>query len=149
MEAGAAATAAGTTLRWVRACVLAVVAVTTGVTAHGVAGGRLPTVGVLLLAVVVITAAAAPLLRHPASTRRVVLVLAGGETCFHLMLTALTRSDPHPAASMLGMHHLTAADHPGHAAVMGAGDASGWPLPGLGLSGQDVLMADAHLAAVG
>jgi hypothetical protein len=147
---GSGAARAGRGLRWSRACVLAVVAVTTSATAHAVAGGRLPQLWTLVLAGAVIAAVAEPLLRRPASTRRVLVLLAGAEACSHLLLTASAGFGPgHPRPGpmaaipgMAGMEHLTGTP------AMGAGVSTGGPLAALGLSGQDVLMTDAHLAAV-
>jgi hypothetical protein len=148
---GSGAARAGRGLRWVRACVLAVVAVTTSSTAHAVAGGRLPELWTLVLAGAVVAAAAEPLLRRPASTRRVLVLLAGAEGCAHLLLTMTAGGHPRPATmpamaaipGMAGMDHLTGAS-----VVAGVGVPTGGPLAALGLSGQGVLMTDAHLAAV-
>jgi hypothetical protein len=153
---GSGAARAGRGLRWSRACVLAVVAVTTSATAHAVAGGRLPQLWTLVLAGAVVAAVAEPLLRRPASTRRVLVLLAGAEACAHLLLTVTAGFGPgHPRpalmpataaipgmAGMGGMEHLTGTS------VVDAGVSTGGPLAALGLSGQDVLMTDAHLAAV-
>src|SRR3954470_2567557 len=148
---GSGAAPAGATLRWVRACVLAVVAVTTSLTAHAAAGGHLPAAWTIVLAGAVITGAAEPLLRRPASTRRVVLLLAAAESCAHLLLTVTAGGHVGPGRmpsmtalpDMAGMEHLTRAS-----VVMGAGVPTGGPLAALDVSGQDVLMTDAHLAAV-
>jgi hypothetical protein len=139
---------AGTSLRWIRACVLALVAVTTSLTAHAVAGGRLPAAWTLVLAGAVITAAAEPLLRRPASTRRVLVLLAAAESCAHVVLTLTAGGHARPPSmaalpGMAGMDHLAGAS-----VVAGAAAPTGGPLAALGLSGQDVLMTDAHLAAV-
>jgi hypothetical protein len=116
---------AGWLLRYARACVLATVALFTGVTAHASAGEALPAAWTLVLALGVVAVAVEPLLRQPASTRRVVALLAGGEMFIHLALTVISRVQPHGGGAMAGMHHMPGA-----------------------LTGRDALMVDAHLAAM-
>jgi hypothetical protein len=135
MDVGTA-TAAGA-LRWARAVVLATVALLTAMLAHG-AGSSLPSAPALAALLAGVTVLVAPLLRHPASTRRVVLLVAGGETCLHFALSALSQAPgdlagPSSAGAasdpMVGMSHMA---HTGAFA---------------GVTGPDVLMAEAHLAA--
>ena len=135
---------AGIALRWMRACVLGLVALTSGVTAHAAAGAPLPPTWALLLVLAVVTVVAEPLLRHPASTRRVVLLLAGGELFIHLALSVMNRLDQGGLGTMAGMHHgIGGMAKPDALTVIGS-------LPHLvsGLTGQDALMADAHLVAM-
>jgi hypothetical protein len=133
MSAGCAT--AGWTLRWLRACILATVALFTGVTAHASAGEALPAIWILLIALGVVAVAVEPLLRGPASTRRVVSLLVSGELFIHAALTLMTQFAPRGSAAMPGMHH-----------ARGLRDA----LPHLAsdLSGRAALMVDAHLAAM-
>jgi hypothetical protein len=128
-------TAAGA-LRWARAAVLATVALLTAGLAHVGAGDRLPSTSALAALLASVTLLVAPLLRHPASTRRVVLLMAGGETCLHFALSALTHAGGGGSSSaatmrdpMLGMSQMA------HSADLA------------GVSGAHVLMAETHLAA--
>lgn len=134
---GEGSATAGVALRYMRACVLAIVALVSGVNAHVSAGEALPATWMLLVALGLVTVAAEPLLRHPASTRRVVLLLAGGEMFIHLALSAMNRFE-HGVGPMTGMHHA-----PG-----GMAELTSFPHLVSGLTGQDALMVDAHLAAM-
>jgi hypothetical protein len=125
-------------LRWTRSVALATVALVTAMLAHVGAGDRLPSGPALAVLLVVVTLLVAPLLRHPASTRRVVALVAGGETCLHVALTTLTHTPGNPPSSpsagpmtapMPGMSQMT------HTALFA------------GVMGPHVLMAEAHLAA--
>jgi hypothetical protein len=92
---------AGAGLRWVRAALIAGVAVGAGTVAHASAGGLLPRTGVLAGLVVLATMGCAALLGPPASLRRIVLLLAGGQSLWHLLLTAMaghTGTAAHPAS---------------------------------------------------
>jgi hypothetical protein len=77
----------GSSLRWPRALALAAVATTTGVAAHGYAGGLLPSPAVQVLVFGLCTVGVAALLGGPASTLRVVLLTVGGQTFIHAALT--------------------------------------------------------------
>lgn len=73
---------------WLRASLVASVAFLLGVAGHVSAGGLLPssfTVGVLLAGAAVLSAA---LLQRPASRRRLVLMVVGGQTMLHVALSA-------------------------------------------------------------
>lgn len=133
MSAGGAT--AGWALRWLRACTLATVALYTGVTAHVSAGEALPATWTLLIALGIVATAVEPLLRGPASTRRVVSLLVGGELFIHVALTLMAELAPRGSGAMAGMHH-----------ARGLLDV----LPDLasGLSGRTALMVDAHLVAM-
>jgi hypothetical protein len=127
-----------------RACVLGLVALTSGVIAHAAAGAPLPPTWALLLLLALVTVVAEPLLRHPASTRRVVLLLVGGEMFIHLALSVMNRLEQSGVEPMAGMHHGSMhMGEPGPPAGIGS-------LPHLvaGLTSQDALMADAHLVAM-
>lgn len=141
-------------LRWSRACVLAVVALLTGAVAHASAGETLPAPGTLLLLLALVTCAVGPLLRHEASTRRVVLLLVAGESFIHVALASMSAGPGHgPAGSAPGMSPMavamggmphTQAPVPRHGLLA----VSGWL--GQGLSegtAQHALMAEAHMAA--
>jgi hypothetical protein len=168
MDVGTA-TAAGA-LRWARAAVLATVALLTAALAHVGAGDRLPSTPALAALLAAVTLLVAPLLRHPASTRCVVLLMAGGETCLHFALSALTHApggsssaagsmrDPMPGMSQMahtagfagvsGAHVLMAETHLAAAVLVGlwlaAGERALWTL--LGLTLDTVLTAAAVLA---
>ena len=140
MDAGGA-NAAGA-LRWPRALALASVALLTGVTAHVAAGERVPGTGTLAGLLVLVACAVGPLLRHPASTRRVVLLLAGGETFIHFALLSMSARPAHQVAGpMAGMHHVRT---PAHTVPLVAGWlAQRW----WDVAHQHVSMTAAHLAA--
>jgi hypothetical protein len=92
---------AGTALRWSRALVLSAVAFVGGTVGHLSAGGLLPGHRGLLVVFVLLTALSARHLGRPASTLRVVVLTAAGQTLVHLALTAMAghRGDPvHVAA---------------------------------------------------
>ena len=135
------ATAVGA-LRWSRALVLASVALITGVMAHVTAGQPVPGTGPIAVLLVVVACAVGPLLRHPASTRRVVLLVAAGETFIHFALLSLSTGAGHPAAGpMAGMHH---ARTPAHTVPL----AWGWLAERWwDVAHQHVSMTAAHLAA--
>lgn len=80
----------GPALRLLRAAVLAAVATLLGALAHSQAGGRLPGVVGFVVLLSLLTAATAPLLARPASTRRVVALVAGGQTFVHVVLTGVS-----------------------------------------------------------
>ncbi|MDN5893491.1 MAG: hypothetical protein L0H93_05645 [Nocardioides sp.] len=90
-----------TTLRWLRAFVLAFVIMGTGVLAHVVADGRLPSAGGLFWLFTGTTLVIAMLLGRPASTLRVVVLTVGGQAAVHAVLTmsAGHAGDPVAAAS--------------------------------------------------
>jgi hypothetical protein len=76
-------------LRWTRATVLSLVALTAGSVAHLSADGLMPgpwSLGALLL---LGTVASAPLLAEQLSTKRVVVLVMTGQTVVHLALTAM------------------------------------------------------------
>ncbi len=87
---------AGGALRWARALLLALVALSSGVVAHLSADGRLPGPAVLGVLFLVCVAGAAAFLGRPASTLRVVVLTVLGQTVVHGFLTALSghRGDP-------------------------------------------------------
>ncbi len=90
------ATRASGPVLWARAAALSVVALTVGGVAHAEAGGLLPGPLVLALLVLLGTLAVAPLLRRPASTLRVVLLLVAGQGVVHTVLAVAAghRGDP-------------------------------------------------------
>jgi len=87
---------AGAALRWMRALLVALVALGGGVVAHAGAHGHLPGRAALVTLLALCSIGAAAFLGRPASTRRVVLLLMGGQTFIHAGLTALAghRGDP-------------------------------------------------------
>jgi hypothetical protein len=156
---------AGPGLRWVRAALIAGVALGAGTVAHASAGGLLPRAGVLAGLVVLATIGCAALLGRPASLRRIVLLVAGGQSAWHLLLTAVAGhrgttahpvshaalQQPSPVAPMApvprtgSLHDLTVgqAPTPGADAV-----APHWVEHiAQDLTGANLLMAMAHLAA--
>ncbi len=128
-------------LVWPRALVLSVVAVLAGVLAHVAAHGLLPGPLVLAGLLVVGTAAGVPLLRAPASTGRVVLLLVVGQALVHAVLTAVAGHHdgtelptmPAPQGPALWLAHL-AEDLDGPHAVMAAGHALAAGVVGLWLA---------------
>lgn len=83
-------------LLWVRAVVLAVVALVVGGAAHVQADGLLPGAGVLVALALAGSAVCAPLLRRPGSTRRIIVLLVAGQSAVHVALSAAAghRGDP-------------------------------------------------------
>jgi hypothetical protein len=93
---------------WARAFLLAFVACFLGVTGHVTADGLLPGPAWLVVLFLVSVALCAPLLARPASLRRIVVLLVGGQTLVHLFLTVAAghrgdpgTSAPRPVASSL------------------------------------------------
>ena len=86
----------GLGLRWVRAGLVAAVAMGSGVLAHVSAGGLMPGRGSLVLLFLVCLVSAGSLLGRPASAVRVVLLVMAGQTFIHGALTAMSghRGDP-------------------------------------------------------
>ena len=80
---------AGLGLRWTRAGVTAVVACSLGLMGHLMAGGLLPSGGWFLVCLGTVWVASAMLLGRPAGRLRIIVLVAGGQATFHLMLTAL------------------------------------------------------------
>lgn len=91
---------ASLTLRWVRACLLAAVALATGTVAHVSADGLLPGPGGLFFLGFTCTALAAMFLGRQASTLRLVTLVVGGQGFVHTGLAAMAghRGDPVTAA---------------------------------------------------
>lgn len=139
-------------LRWLRALLLATVALLAGSIAHLTADGLLPgPVGMAVL-LAVGTTTAAPLLRTRASTHRIVLLLVLGQTAVHALLTAASghhEDEPGPVLSgpALWLHHLSedlTADH----AVMAVAHAAAATVVGLWLAhGEHALWLLVDLAA--
>ena len=117
---------AGAALVWLRALVLAAVALVAGSVAHVGAHGALPAPLVLVALLALGTTGVAPLLRRPASTARVVLLLVVGQAAVHAVLTALGgHHDDEPLAHpvhgpALWVAHLAEDLTPEHALMAGA-----------------------------
>jgi hypothetical protein len=117
---------AGAALVWLRALVLSAVALVAGSVAHVGAHGALPAPGVLVALLALGTTGVAPLLRRPASTARVVLLLVVGQAAGHAALTALGgHHDDEPLAHplhgpALWVAHLAEDLTPEHALMAGA-----------------------------
>ena len=79
-------------LRWIRALTLASVLVGTGVAGHVGAGGPMPAPTALVVLIVGGTLVLAPGLGSPASSRRVALLVVGGQAFLHLSLRVLATS---------------------------------------------------------
>ncbi|WP_122818764.1 hypothetical protein [Nocardioides pantholopis] len=108
-----------TWLRWSRGCVVAAVALATGLVAHVSAGGGLPSAPWLAALLLAIAAVCAHALRRPASTTRVVALVAGGQMAGHLVLTALAgHGGDHPQAA-------APLPRPEPAPMVGAGERRG------------------------
>jgi hypothetical protein len=86
---------------WARAFLLAFVACFLGVTGHVTADGLLPGPAWLVVLFLVSIALCGPLLARPASLRRIVVLLVGGQTLVHLFLTVAAghRGDPGTSAA--------------------------------------------------
>ncbi|GAA4695822.1 hypothetical protein [Nocardioides nanhaiensis] len=80
---------AGAAVRLLRALVLTAVVAGFGAGTHVAAGGLLPAPAVLLVLAAGLTLLHAAALAGPASTRRLVLLVAGGQAAVHVVLTAL------------------------------------------------------------
>ena len=117
---------AGAALVWLRALVLSAVTLVAGSVAHVGAHGALPVPGVLVALLALGTTGVAPLLRRPASTARVVLLLVVGQAAVHAALTALGgHHDDEPLAHplhgpALWVAHLAEDLTPEHALMAGA-----------------------------
>ena len=128
-----------TPLLWLRALLLATVALSVGSVAHVTADGALPGAPALVVLLALGTAAAAPLLRSRASTRRVVLLLVLGQATVHAVLTAASgHHDDGPAevpatGPALWVHHL-AEDLTAAHAVMALAHAAAAAVVGLWLA---------------
>ncbi len=101
-------------LLWSRAFILGVLASALGTVGHVGAGGILPGAATLTTLVVVMVALSALLLLRPASSLRLVLMLAVGQAGVHLVLTS--------AAG----HTVTGPGHDAHLQMAGT---SPWSLP--------------------
>jgi hypothetical protein len=88
-DKGASSMEGNSVLRWVRALTLASVMLAGGLTGHLAAGGVAPASSALLPVFVLLTAAIAPLLGEPASTPRVIALLAAGQGLLHVVLQLL------------------------------------------------------------
>lgn len=75
-------------LRWLRAALVAVVAMGFGVTAHALAGGLLPPLPVMAFTFLGLTTIAGSALGRPAGFARLFLLVAGGQAAVHFVLTA-------------------------------------------------------------
>ena len=117
---------AGAALVWLRALTLTAVALVAGSVAHIGAHGSLPAPFVLVALLGLGTTGVAPLLRRPASTARVVLLLVVGQAAVHAVLTALGgHHDDEPLAHpvrgpALWVAHLAEDLTPEHALMAGA-----------------------------
>lgn len=115
------AASAGVPLRWLRALVLAGVALLTGATAHAAGGGNLPGTDALLVMLVLVTVVAAPLLRREASVTRVIVMLVVAQSAIHVALTTAAGhagQAGHAVASAHGGSHAAA----GHAQAQAQSD---------------------------
>ena len=92
-------TVAGPALRWSRALLLAAVCTTSGGLAHHLADGLMPGPAAVLALFCVCVLTAGSALGRPASTRRIMVLLLGGQTFIHGALTAMSghRGDPRPS----------------------------------------------------
>jgi len=156
---------AGAGLRWVRAALITGAAMGVGTLAHASAGGLLPRAELLVVLGLLATAGCAALLGRPASHRRVVLLVVGGQSLCHLVLTGVaghTRTANHSAShatlqSPSPIPQLRSAPRTGPLHDLTVGHA---PTPGADavaphwvehvmqdLTGPNMLMAMAHLVA--
>lgn len=99
-----------TSLRWLRALVLAFVVMGTGAVAHVAADGLLPSPGVLFLLFVATVVVTALLLGRPASTLRVVALTVGGQAAVHAVLTMSAGHVGDPASASMARPQPRAFD---------------------------------------
>jgi hypothetical protein len=104
---------------WARAALLTAVTLFLGVAAHVTADGLLPSAAWLVVLALLGVVPCAALLAGPASTLRIVVLLAGGQALVHLALT-VTAGHAGPAGHA-GAGHTHPAGTPPH--VDGAGSA--------------------------
>jgi hypothetical protein len=95
---------------WARAALLTAVTLFLGVAAHVTADGLLPSVAWLVVLGLLGVVPCAALLARPASTLRIVVMLAGGQALVHLALTVT-------AGHAAGTGHEHAPGTPAHAAT--------------------------------
>ena len=107
----------GPGLRWVRAGLLAAVAMGSGVLAHASAGGLMPGRGSLIFLFLVCLVSAGSLLGRPASAVRVVVLVMTGQTFIHGCLTAMSGHKGDPPLTRAPVPHV-----PFPAVRMPAGD---------------------------
>lgn len=84
---GVVETVAGPWLLWLRAAVVGVAVFGIGAISHVSADGLMPGAGVSSLLLVICIVLAAPLLERPATRRRLVAMVVGGQTALHLALS--------------------------------------------------------------
>ncbi|WP_125810983.1 hypothetical protein [Actinoplanes sp. ATCC 53533] len=139
---------AGAVLRITRAAVLACVIAGVSTIAHMLGGGQPPGPLTLSALTVACTAGLSMFLRRPASTRRIVSLLCGGQLLMHSALTVLAGHSSVPMAGMdaVSMHPIM----PGMSMTAEPGFASA-PHPVQHLTGEMLAtrpaMIVAHLAA--
>jgi hypothetical protein len=127
------------TLLWLRSLMLSAVAMGTGATAHVAADGLLPSPRALLLLLLAGTLVTAPLMRRPASTLRVVMLIVLGQTAVHGALAAMAgHRAEHPShghdllSELAGPEALMALMHVAASVLVGlwvaAGERALWSL---------------------
>ena len=112
-------------LRALRGSVTAAVAMLLAVWGHTAAGGLLPGLGWLLLIAMSLALVSAAALARPASRWRLVALVAGGQFCVHVVLTALSGHKGDPSAQQ---HSLS---------VVPTGPSPRTDLAGSGVAGPD------------
>ncbi|GAB2865113.1 hypothetical protein [Nocardioides pacificus] len=104
-------------LLWLRAGFLGAAVLLTGAVSHAAADGRLPGLGAMALLLVATTLLASFLLRRRASVPRLVLLVVGGQTLVHTLLSAMAGHHGDSAATSVPAAQATAgAPHAHHLA---------------------------------
>lgn len=120
-------------LRWLRASALATVVVLGGLAGHVAAGGVAPSAATVLMMLAATGVLVAPMLGAPASTGRVVVLVAAGQGAVHLSLQLIA-----PAVRM---------SHSGSSMLMPGAMSSAMSSPHASMTGADLAMLGGHLAA--
>ena len=127
------------TLRWLRASVLSLVMVLGGLAGHVAAGGVAASSATVLMMLAATGVLVAPMLGAPASTSRVVVLVAAGQGAVHLALQLLA-----PPARMA--HNGGSMPMTGAMSATGHGSAHHDAVLAL-MNGADLAMLVGHLAA--
>jgi hypothetical protein len=140
-------------LRWLRASMLSLVVVLGGLAGHVAAGGVTPTGSTVLMMLVATGVLVAPMLGAPASTGRVVVLVAAGQGAVHLALQFLAppARTGHSGSSMLMPGAMSSGMSSRHASmtgeVLGHGSAAHHDAVLALMNGTDLAMLAGHLAA--
>lgn len=140
-------------LRWLRASTLSLVVVLGGLAGHVAAGGVTPSGATVLMMLATTGVLVAPMLGAPASTSRVVVLVAAGQGAVHLALQFLAppARTAHSGSSMLMPGAMSSGMSSRHGsmtgAVLGHGSAAHRDAVLALMDGVDLAMLVGHLAA--